>query len=203
MPSIILAGDSILDNGYYVGNPDVCAQLESKLPLGWSASLLAVDGSYIADVSDQIRELPNDAGLLIVSAGGNDVLQQFNILENRVESVAEALLLLHENVEEFREAYQHMIDAILATKIRAYVCTIYRPRFPQEKTQRVACTALGLFNDVIMEEATLKGLPVIDIRKLFTSDGDYANEIEPSKIGGHKLAAVIYSVALDGNATDS
>lgn len=200
MPSIILAGDSILDNAAYVDGPDVRAQVESKLPSGWSASLLAVDGSYIADVSDQIRVLPDDAGLIIVSAGGNDTLRQLDILENMVGSVAEALLLLHRVVRVFRGAYQHMLDAILATGVRAYVCTIYRPRFPEENMQRVACTALGLFNDVIIEEAALRGLPVIDLRKFFTSDRDYANPIEPSVEGGDKLATVICRVALEANS---
>ena len=103
-------------------------------------------------------------------------------------------------VGEFRGAYQHMLDAILATGVRAYVCTIYRPRFPEENMQRVACTALGLFNDVIIEEAALRGLPVIDLRKFFTSDRDYANPIEPSVEGGDKLATTIRRVALEANS---
>ena len=66
--------------------------------------------------------------------------------------------------------------------------------------QRVACTALGLFNNVIIEEAALRGLPLIDICKFFTTDRDYANPIEPSVEGGDKLATTICRVALEANS---
>ena len=49
-------------------------------------------------------------------------------------------------------------------------------------------TALGLFNDVVVEEASLRLLPTLDIRAIFTDSGDYANPIEPSVQGGQKLA---------------
>lgn len=49
-------------------------------------------------------------------------------------------------------------------------------------------TALGLFNDVIVEEASLRLLPILDTRAIFTDSGDYANPIEPSVQGGQKLA---------------
>jgi len=49
-------------------------------------------------------------------------------------------------------------------------------------------TALGLFNDVIVEEASLRLLPILDIRAIFTDSSDYANPIEPSVQGGQKLA---------------
>ena len=52
----------------------------------------------------------------------------------------------------------------------------------------MASTALGLFNDIIVEEASLRLLPILDIRAIFTDSGDYANPIEPSVQGGQKLA---------------
>ena len=52
---VALLGDSILDNGAYTsGGPDVISQLRSLLPRSWRASLLAVDGSMIADLADQL-----------------------------------------------------------------------------------------------------------------------------------------------------
>jgi len=38
------------------------------------------------------------------------------------------------------------------------------------------------------------GLPVIDLRVLFDSPEDYANPIEPSAVGGEKLAKTITHV---------
>jgi hypothetical protein len=36
-----------------------------------------------------------------------------------------------------------------------------------------------------------RGLPVIDLRLIFDSDADYANDIEPSVAGGAKIARAI------------
>ncbi len=64
-------------------------------------------------------------------------------------------------------------------------------------------TALGLFNDVIVEEASLLRLPIIDIRAIFTDRGDYANPIEPSVQGGQKLADEIVGLIDDlGSGTN-
>ncbi|MCH2670596.1 MAG: hypothetical protein MK009_12220 [Gammaproteobacteria bacterium] len=54
---------------------------------------------------------------------------------------------------------------------------------------------MSLFNDVIVEETNKARIPVLDIRGIFLNREDYANEIEPSSIGGQKLAAAIFSVS--------
>ncbi|TME73108.1 MAG: hypothetical protein E6I46_12230 [Chloroflexi bacterium] len=64
---IALLGDSILDNGGYTsGGPDVISQLREMLPPSWRASLLAVDGSMIADLPDQLVKLPSDTSHLVI-----------------------------------------------------------------------------------------------------------------------------------------
>ncbi|MDA1129659.1 MAG: SGNH/GDSL hydrolase family protein [Chloroflexi bacterium] len=188
MRNLVLVGDSIFDNAAYVDGPDVRAQVETKMPDDWTVSLLAVDGSYILDVPGQLDQLPSDTQRLVVSTGGNDVLVQTEVLGDAVTSVGEALLLLDEAVAQFREDYCEMLEAVLATDIQSFVCTIYRPNFPDGDLQRMTSTALGLFNDVIIEEASLRLLPILDIRAIFTDGGDYANPIEPSVQGGEKLA---------------
>ena len=197
MRNLVLVGDSIFDNAAYVDGPDVRAQVETKMPDDWTVSLLAVDGSYILDVPGQLDQLPSDTQRLVVSTGGNDVLVQTEVLGDAVTSVGEALLLLDEAVAQFREDYCEMLEAVLATDIQSFVCTIYRPNFPDGDLQRMTSTALGLFNDVIIEEASLRLLPILDIRAIFTDGGDYANPIEPSVQGGEKLAEVIVGLATD------
>lgn len=45
-PHVVLLGDSILDNGAYVGrDPAVIDQVRGELPPGGHATLLAADGS--------------------------------------------------------------------------------------------------------------------------------------------------------------
>jgi len=188
MSTLVLVGDSVFDNAAYVNGPDVRAQVETKMPDDWAVSLLAVDGSYILDVPNQLEQLPDDAQIFIVSTGGNDVLVQTEVLGDAVTTVGEALLLLDDAVGQFRKDYCQMLEAVAATDVQSYICTIYRPNFPDGDSQRMTSTALGLFNDVIVEEASLRGLPIIDIRAIFTDSGDYANPIEPSVQGGQKLA---------------
>ena len=78
---IALLGDSILDNvAYTLGGPDVIRQLRARMPRSWRASLLAVDGSMIADLPDQLAKLPSDASHLVVAIGGNDVLASMELM---------------------------------------------------------------------------------------------------------------------------
>src|SRR4051812_30929997 len=59
MGHVILLGDSIFDNASYVpGRPPVVEQVGRSLPPGWQASLLAVDGHVVSDVSHQLTRLP-------------------------------------------------------------------------------------------------------------------------------------------------
>jgi len=203
MSTLVLVGDSVFDNAAYVNGPDVRAQVETKMPDDWAVSLLAVDGSYILDVPNQLEQLPDDAQIFIVSTGGNDVLVQTEVLGDAVTTVGEALLLLDDAVGQFRKDYCQMLEAVAATDVQSYICTIYRPNFPDGDSQRMTSTALGLFNDVIVEEASLRRLPIIDIRAIFTDSADYANPIEPSVQGGQKLADEIAGLIDDwGSGTN-
>ena len=67
MKHIILAGDSIFDNGTWVpGDPDVAEQLRGLLGPDDKVTLLAVDGDVINGVSHQLNDLPNDATHLFI-----------------------------------------------------------------------------------------------------------------------------------------
>src|SRR5262245_43448422 len=81
MSYVVLLGDSIFDNARYVpGGPAVIQQIQERLPRGWKASLLALDGAVVADVGNQVRQLPDDATHLVVSVGGNDALEHSGIV---------------------------------------------------------------------------------------------------------------------------
>ena len=62
MPHVALLGDSIFDNGAYTrGGPTVIEQVSDRVPGGWSATLLAVDGATTESVPAQLNRLPADA----------------------------------------------------------------------------------------------------------------------------------------------
>ena len=200
MSHVVLLGDSIFDNAAYVtvGAPDVVRQVRQRLPHGSKATLAAVDGSKTRDVRVQLRRLPADATHLIVSAGGNDALSSSNFLTTPARSTAEALLGLADIAEEFERGYLAMLAEVLARELPTAICTVYYPRFPEAVLQRVAVTALAVFNDCIIRAAFAHGLPLIDLRLICTEEGDYANPIEPSERGGEKIARSIVQLVEHG-----
>jgi len=192
MPHVVLLGDSVFDNAAYVpGGPDVIRQVRERLPSGWQATLRAVDGATMAGVPGQAQRLPPDATHLIVSVGGNDALGHIGVLEEAASSLAQALDRLAAVGTGFAHNYRTMLDGVLARGLPTAICTIYEPRFPDPRLQRLAVTALNLFNDPIIREAARRGLPVLDLRLICDDGGDFANPIEPSVQGGAKIAAVI------------
>jgi hypothetical protein len=192
MPHVALIGDSVFDNAAYVaGGPDVVRQLRPLLPPGWEATLLAVDGATTADIAAQLRGLPRSVTHLVLSVGGNDALGLLPVLEEAAHSIAGALIRLADIGDGFRRYYGATLEAVLARRLPTALCTIYEPRFPDPVLQRLAVTALPLFNDVIGRAAFGRGLPLLDLRLICGGDADYVNAIEPSEQGGAKIAAAV------------
>lgn len=195
MTHIVLLGDSIFDNASYVkGGPAVIRQLQAKLPEGWNATLCAVDGSMVQDVHGQLSHLPKDATHLVLSAGGNNALDNANILTEKAQSAAEVLTRIAGVGERFQQQYNAVLQEVLSHGLPTAVCSIYYPRLPEPLLQRLAVTALAIFNDVIIKEAFLAGVPLLDLRLICNEESDYANEIEPSVAGGAKITTAILKV---------
>lgn len=199
MAHIVLLGDSIFDNGRYtVGGPDVIAQVRQLLPAGWHASLLAVDGSTADDVPAQVRGVPRDASHLVLSVGGNDALMNSDILRMPAYSMAHAIGELAGVSEKFESKYRHAVGACKQLSLPLAICTIYNGCFTDADYQRLISTALMVFNDAILRVGIEYGLTIIDLRLVCSSPNDYANPIEPSSIGGAKIAKSIVSLVSDG-----
>jgi lysophospholipase L1-like esterase len=192
VPHVVLLGDSIFDNAAYVaGGPDVLAQLQPLLPDGWAATLCAVDGAVVADVARQLTRVPRGATHLVVSVGGNDALGHVDLLSRPARSAAEVLGLLADAAAAFEARYRRMLAAVVARGLPVTVCTIYNGNLPDPRTQRLASTALTVFNDAILRTAIETGTSVIDLRLLCNEPADYANPIEPSVRGGAKIARAV------------
>jgi len=191
---VVLLGDSIFDNGAYVrGSPDVVAQLRSHLPRGWKASLLAVDGAVTSDVERQLARLPADATHLVVSVGGNDALGASDILSEEASNVSDAVQRLSVARDRFAASYEKMVEAVITRQLPTALCTIYDANYPEPQA-KIITAALTLFNDVITRSAFRRGWPLIDLRLICDTPEDYANPIEPSRIGGDKIARAIVKV---------
>ena len=199
--NIILLGDSIFDNGAYTsGGPDVISQVRELLPEGWNASLLAFDGATASDVPSQVRLVPPDATHLVLSAGGNDALCNVGMLDQPVNSTAQAITTLADIAQDFEKKYRGALASCRTLRLPLTICTIYNGCFPDADYQRMASTALTVFNDVILRVGIEFGLSIIDLRFVCSSPMDYANPIEPSSIGGAKIARSIVSLMRETSA---
>jgi hypothetical protein len=194
MSHVVLLGDSIFDNERYVpGESPIIEQLRSRLPREWQATLLARDGAVASDVLGQLDRLPENATHLIVSAGGNNALENSAILGEWDRSAAEGFITLAEIQDQFRREYHELLRTILAFNKPTVICTIYDciPDLPPQEI-----TALSVFNDVILREAIRARLPILDLRMICDEARDYSkvSSIEPSKFGGLKIVQGIVRI---------
>ncbi len=201
VPHLVLLGDSIFDNAAYVrGGPDVIAHLRGLLPDGWQATLAAVDGAVIADVARQLVGVPASATHLVVSAGGNDALGHSGLLDRPARSSAEVLAWFAEALDGFEARYRTMLSALSARRVPITLCTIYNGNLGPP-AQRLATTALAVFNDAILRLGAEHRMDIIELRLVCTDPGDYANPIEPSVAGGAKIAGAIARALTDERKT--
>jgi hypothetical protein len=191
---VVLLGDSIFDNASYVpGGPPVIEQLRTRLPAGWKASLLAVDGAVVQDVNRQLARLQADATHVVVSAGGNDALASSGILSRPADSAVEVFAELADAQAQFQRDYRDMLHILADAGRPTAICTIYDS---VPGLSREAVVALSAFNDVILREGIRHGLPIIDLRLICDEVRDYSSvsPIEPSQLGGFKIARAIAHV---------
>jgi hypothetical protein len=200
---VVLLGDSIFDNSAYTrGDPDVVTHLRRVLPDGWRATLCAVDGATTLGLRAQLTCVPTDASHLVVAIGGNDALQNSDLLSLRVTSSAQALEVFAERLAVFELTYRRAIGDVLALARDTVVCTVYNGALEPERAT-IARVGLALFNDVILRTALDLGLDAIELRSICTEPADYANPIEPSGPGGLKIARAIGRALAAGNGADA
>ena len=214
-PRILLIGDSVIDNAAYVaaGEPDVATQVFELLPDA-TIELRAVDGSVTSEVIEQqLHDLAED-DLVVVSSGGNDALRHVGLINGegslpfgfalsdlwgllQTPDLLVVRLLSHvrQIQSTFRKDYAELLDRVVGCRRRVLCLTIYDPAFVAHgmsaDQQAAAEAALSLFNDVIQREALARACRVIEMRTLFDDPQDFANPIEPSMIGGAKIAGAI------------
>jgi hypothetical protein len=201
-PHVVLLGDSIFDNAAYTrGDPDVLTHLRGTLPAGWGATLCAVDGATTLELASQLKCVPFDASHLVIAIGGNDALQNEDLLSMRVTSSAQALSAFADRLATFERKYRRAIGDVVALARRTIVCTIYNGALEADRAT-IARLGIALFNDVILGTAGDLGLDVLELRSICTEPADYANPIEPSGQGGLKIArAISHAVgAVNGTA---
>ncbi|MFT6207061.1 MAG: hypothetical protein ACJA0T_000965 [Colwellia sp.] len=192
----VLAGDSIFDSGpYNKAGASVIELLTAKSRNHYFAQLIAVDGDVTNDVEKQLTKYNGAVDKLFISCGGNDALQNADILNMHCSTVHEAMTLFAKILKGFRSDYKNMLKVAKKRTNNVTVCTIYNQVPGIDEATK---TALALFNEVILEEAFIHDVAVIDLRILCDEHDDYApiSPIEPSGQGGDKIATSIHDLSM-------
>lgn len=155
------------------------------------ATLLAVSGSRLADVERQASRSPADATHLIMSAGGNDILDLGRRLRSETGGMLQRIGRMSGMLGEFRQRYRAACKLVAARGRPAALCTIYEPPFGDPLLRQLGSAALHVVNAAIESEARACGLHVIDLRAICREPADFFDPIHPSSHGADKISAVL------------
>lgn len=119
-------------------------------------------------------------------------MEHIDLLDAAEKRAKDVLVRLWSIREEFRRSYAALLDRLALTGRPVLLFTVYNPCFDghgfDTGYQRAAESAVSIINDVIQQEGRRRSLDILELRTLFDRRADYANPIEPSAIGGAKLA---------------
>lgn len=195
-PKIVLFGDSILNNTRYVpSGKSVIAHL--KHMYGDNLQTYAQDGAYISNVYGQVEQYENYGSTsgsdstrthIIISVGGNDLLNEMNIGE-----------LNDSKVTYLSSKYERLLKYICGKYPNAviHLLNVYQP------THEIFISAskqIEQWNNEVYNRATesvasgrkkKQVVNVVKIDEVCVEKSDFVNTIEPSVKGGKKIVSLI------------
>ena len=195
---LVLLGDSIIDNKTYVldGEFSVLEHIQSKSET--PVTQLALDGATTDDViSNQINVIPFGTSHIVLSVGGNDLLNEIGFLmEDFKYTPNQVLKRCHSLIAPITQKYESIVSQLQTTsRANLLLCTVYEGNLEDSAIyDDIAISSramLSLFNDSIYKIHNMFKTEILELRNIFVSPEDYANPIEPSHIGGEKFAKAI------------
>jgi hypothetical protein len=102
-----------------------------------------------------------------LAIGGNDALQNSDLLSLRVNSSRQALEIFADRIGRFERAYRSAISQAIALGRYTAVCTVYNGALEPERAT-VERIGLALFNDVILRAAVDLRLNALELRSICT-----------------------------------
>jgi hypothetical protein len=195
-----LLGDSIIDNKSYVqhGEFSVLEHLEHQSDLQFQQ--LAYDGHTTEHVlsGQMLSPAVQTSSHLVLSVGGNDLLQNIPFLyEGPIENINGAIAGVQQYIfNPLQQRYETIVEKLSSHRANLLLCTVYEGDLGRSDEFRniidSSKTMVSAFNDIVYKTANKYGADVLELRDIFVRPEDYANPIEPSHIGGGKLAKAIY-----------
>ena len=179
----------------------------------------AVDGDTMYNIEYNHLDTPDveEASHIIVSIGGNDLLHNISFLQTTSElskvmgkdarigkwgrrelnpsrnKVFEETYF--EIIKPFTKQYETIVANLSNHRAKLLLCTVYEGDLVDSDefsdVNNSSKTMVSLFNDIVYRTANKYAAGVLELREIFVRPEDYANPIEPSHIGGGKLAKAI------------
>ncbi len=179
----------------------------------------AVDGDTMHQLErDHLdSNLLSGATHIVVSIGGNDLLHNISFLQTTSELskiMGKGAMIgkwgakelnpsrnivfeetYFEIIEPFKKQYETIVANLSNHRANLLLCTVYEGDLVDSDefsdVSNSSKTMVSIFNDIVYRVANKFNADVLELRDIFTSSDDYANPIEPSHIGGEKLAQSI------------
>jgi molybdopterin converting factor small subunit len=181
--TIILMGDSILNNANYVPEgTSVYAFLKQKVS---NVINVAKDGATINDLYTQLDKIPielnNSQTYIFISAGGNNILSNSTTKLNK-----DQIIQLFNTYIDFLKALRAKLSNVNINILNLYLPT--NPRYQSYKS------SVDQWNQLLKEYSNKIGetYNILDLHTLLTSPEDFIYDIEPSKTASDKIAYLIY-----------
>lgn len=193
---VSLLGDSIIDNKVYVGEGELSVTEHLQHKSSSYFTMIAVDGDTTKDVLDnQLDNLKESVSHIVLSIGGNDLLQNLHLLQDETSGMKFALEKCSELISQIQENYIKILEHLSQYDAKVLLCTVYEGDLESDlllaKYDKAGQVMLKMHNDTVYYLASKFEVDVLELRNIFTYKEDYANPIEPSHIGGEKLARAI------------
>ena len=197
MAVVNLLGDSIIDNKIYVGPHELSVTEHLHNLCDDVINSIAVDGHTTKDViHNQLDLLPQYSTHQVLSIGGNDLLQNMYFLKNRERLSANEVFEQAVGImAPIKRRYQTIVEKLSLQDSNILLCTVYEGNLLNDPLlYDIALSSkamVSMLNDIVYSTANMYKAEVLELRNIFTKPRDYANPIEPSHIGGSKLALEI------------
>jgi lysophospholipase L1-like esterase len=193
---VSLLGDSIIDNKVYVGDGELSVTEHLQHNSSSNFTMIAVDGDTTEDVlENQLDNLKEPVSHIVLSIGGNDLLQNLHLLQDETSGMKFALEKSSELIGEIQENYTKILEHLSQYDAKVLLCTVYEGDLKSDvmlaQFDKAGQAMLKMHNDTVYYLASKFEVDVLELRNIFTNKEDYANPIEPSHIGGEKLAKAI------------
>ena len=206
--NIILLGDSILANDYYVNdhNNSVCGLITKKFHNKYNVFCFAEDNAFIDDVYYQVDNLekiiastktpsfgdatPNK-NIIVLSIGGNNIIRLINDIYDNInndindginDNINDDNVLKHLKIE-----YQKLISYIIK-KFPNDILIITDIYYSYDSFYIKFKNLCINWNNFLREiSLNYKNIILLPISTLLTEKTDFVKSIEPSVIGGYKI----------------